>query len=208
MSSRLTAKEKTRLRAFLEEAFDRDEHGTPGEDAKTLLKQQFWAEMRSHLGGNGLTTGIPSVPVTAPAVSSAASTAKPSSGKKSASSSKKPPKKSLENSSAKKPSKKSSAKSSKRKASSDSSEVKPPPKKQRCSDKGKKAFPLPSSKYGKLVEASAEDPVVVLKAVAAVLVKAEAAEKKPWCLAYPWTGRPYWYDPRELRHVYRAHWRF
>ncbi|KAI9990475.1 hypothetical protein PInf_021477 [Phytophthora infestans] len=242
MSSRLTAKEKARMRAFLEEAFDRDEHGTPGEDTKTL-KQQFWAEMRSHLGGNGLSTGLLSLdqlaedvidgkagaslsgtvvvvptpagtsfPVTAPAVSSAASTAKPLSGKKSASSSKKPPTNSSEKSSAKKPSKKSlekksSAKSSKRKASSDSSEVKPPPKKRRSSDKGKKAFPLPSSEYGKLVEANAEAPVVVLKAIAAVLVKAEAAGKKPWCLAFPWTGRPFWYDPREFRH-YRAHWRF
>ncbi|KAG3107171.1 hypothetical protein PI125_g12980 [Phytophthora idaei] len=36
MSSRLTAAELQRVRVFLDAALDREEHGTPSEDARTL----------------------------------------------------------------------------------------------------------------------------------------------------------------------------
>ncbi|KAG3180874.1 hypothetical protein PC128_g15402 [Phytophthora cactorum] len=57
MSSRLTATELKRVRAFLDAALNREEHGTPSEDAQTLQKQ-FWTEMRAHLRSNAMSTGL------------------------------------------------------------------------------------------------------------------------------------------------------
>ncbi|KAG3079863.1 hypothetical protein PI124_g20066 [Phytophthora idaei] len=57
MSSRLTAAESQRVRVFLDPALDREEHGTPSEDAQTL-QQQFWTKMRAHLRSNAMSTGL------------------------------------------------------------------------------------------------------------------------------------------------------
>ncbi|KAG3088109.1 hypothetical protein PI124_g17141 [Phytophthora idaei] len=57
MSSRLTAAELRRVQAFLDAALDREEHGTPSNDARTL-QQQFWTEMRAHLRNNAMYAGL------------------------------------------------------------------------------------------------------------------------------------------------------
>ncbi|KAI9998324.1 hypothetical protein PInf_002704 [Phytophthora infestans] len=83
------------------------------------------------------------------------------------------------------------------------------PKKPRGSDKSAKSTPplVPSAEYKALVDLNPDAPESVKHAVYFILAKAEAVGKKPWCIAYPWTGRPQWYNPLCFRAIYRANWR-
>ncbi|KAI9986186.1 hypothetical protein PInf_025101 [Phytophthora infestans] len=211
MSKRLTVAERRRFKRFFEAALEHDEHGMPGNDANTI-KREFWGALKAHLGGNGLSTGLehmerlvddllegrPSIalrgPVvampSAPGVLPESSTTAKSSTSSSTSSAKKPVR-------------------GKRKTRNG-----PPPikssKKLRSSDKPDKPTSslVPSAEYKALVDLNLDAPDSVKAAVYFILAKAEAAEKKPWCLAYPWTGRPQWYNPLRFRAIYRGHWRF
>lgn len=211
MSKRLSAAEHTRFKAFFDAALDYDEHGTPGDDAKAI-KREFWTELRGHLEGNGLSTGLAHLdqlvddlleerspvslhgPVVALPSQPGVSAPAPSPAKSSTASA---------TSSAKKTTR------SKRKTRSG-----PPPvkttKKLRSSDKpAPSPSPLvPSAEYKALIDLNPDAPDSVKAAVYSILAKAEAAGKKPWCIAFPWTGRPQWYNPIRFRAVYRAHWRF
>ncbi|KAG1696764.1 hypothetical protein DVH05_017985 [Phytophthora capsici] len=51
MSPRLTSAELKRFRRSLKDVLDREESGTPTSEARAI-KEQFWAELRSLLGGN------------------------------------------------------------------------------------------------------------------------------------------------------------
>ncbi|EEY67229.1 uncharacterized protein PITG_04192 [Phytophthora infestans T30-4] len=95
----------------------------------------------------------------------------------------------------------------KRKSSGDDSTSTSSAKKDRVVSKLKKSN-VPSSEFGHLLDVSRTAPAPVRRVIAAILAKAEALGKKPWRLAYPWTGRPMWYDPIKFSQVYRAHWRF
>ncbi|ETM47979.1 hypothetical protein L914_07433 [Phytophthora nicotianae] len=109
-------------------------------------------------------------------------------------------------SSAKKPAT-SSKKTSKRKASAGDTVTKSSAKNPRSTQK-LTASTLPSYDYAKLLEVNPNAPRVVRTAIAIVLHKAEEAGKIPWRLAYPWLGRPLWYDPAENRDIHRSHWWF
>ncbi|ETI56433.1 hypothetical protein F443_00977 [Phytophthora nicotianae P1569] len=223
MTSKFTAAELKRFRAFLDAALDREEHG-PSSDDKDALRRQLWGEIRAHLGVNGMTTGLPHLdqlvedifqgksnvslqgPVVilpaAPGVPSAASpvvTPSVASSVPRAAAPSRPPSKS----SGKRPAT-SSKKSSKRKASAGDTAPKSSAKKLRSSQK----LTLPSYDYAKLIDVNPNAPRVVRTAIAIVLHKAEEAGKVPWRLAYPWSGRPLWYDPAENQDIHRAHWRF
>ncbi|EEY63262.1 uncharacterized protein PITG_15498 [Phytophthora infestans T30-4] len=95
----------------------------------------------------------------------------------------------------------------KRKASSDDPAPQAFTKKVCTVSKPKKPH-IPSNEFGHLLDVNQAAPAPVRCAIAAVLAKAEALGKKPWRLAFPWTGRPIWYDPIKFCHVYRAHRRF
>ncbi|ETL77321.1 hypothetical protein L917_21739, partial [Phytophthora nicotianae] len=209
MTTRFTAAELKRFRAFLNAAIDREEQG-PSSDANAL-KQQHWDELRTHLGVNGMSTGVQhldqlvedivqgksNVSLQGPVVVLPAAPGVPSAAPAAALSTK---------SSAKKPAT-SSKKTSKRKASADDTVTKSSAKKPR-STKKLTASTLPSYDFAKLLEVNPSAPRVVRTAIAIVLHKAEEAGKIPWRLAYPWSGRPLWYDPAENQDIHRAHWRF
>ncbi|ETP00752.1 hypothetical protein F441_21903 [Phytophthora nicotianae CJ01A1] len=202
MTTRFTAAELKRFRAFLNAAIDREEQG-PSSDANAL-KQQHWDELRTHLGVNGMSTGLQHLDQLVDdiiqgkaSVSLQAALGVPSAAPAAALSTK---------SSAKKPAT-SSKKTSKRKASADDTVTKSSAKKPR-STKKLTASTLPSYDFAKLLEVNPSAPRVVRTAIAIVLHKAEEAGKIPWRLAYPWSGRPLWYDPAENQDIHRAHWRF
>ncbi|ETM99468.1 hypothetical protein PPTG_18720 [Phytophthora nicotianae INRA-310] len=191
MTTRFTAAELKRFRAFLNAAIDREEQG-PSSDANAL-KQQHWDELRTHLGVNGMSTGLQhldqlvedivqgksNVSLQGPVVVLPAAPGVPSAAPAAALSTK---------SSAKKPAT-SSKKTSKRKASADDTVTKSSAKKPR-STKKLTASTLPSYDFAKLLEVNPSAPRVVRTAIAIVLHKAEEAGKTPWRLAYPWSGRP------------------
>ncbi|ETM97998.1 hypothetical protein PPTG_19882 [Phytophthora nicotianae INRA-310] len=199
MTNKLTAAELKRFRAFLDAALDREEHG-PSSDDEDALKRQLWGEIRAHLGVNGMSTGLPHLDqlvedifqgksnvslqgpiVILPAAPGVPSAAPPVVTQPVASGAPRAatPSVSSNKSSGKKPAT-SSKKSSKRKASAGDT----------------------------LLDANPNAPRVVRTAIAIVLHKAEEAGKVPWRLAYPWSGRPLWYDPAENQDIHRAHWRF
>ncbi|ETK88175.1 hypothetical protein L915_07546 [Phytophthora nicotianae] len=223
MTTKFTAAELKRFRAFLDAAIDREEHGSSSDDADAL-KRQFWGEIRVLLGVNGMSTGLPHLdqlvkdvlqgkanvglqgPVVilpaAPGVPSAAPpvmTQPASPGVPSIASSDVPSTKS----SGKKPAK-SSKKSAKRKASTSDTVTKSPAKKPRAAQ----TLTLPFFDYAKLLEVNPKASRVVHTTIAIVPHKAEEAGKVPWRLAYPWSGRPLWYDPPENQDIHRAYWRF
>ncbi|ETP05190.1 hypothetical protein F441_18165 [Phytophthora nicotianae CJ01A1] len=223
MTSKFTAAELKWFRAFLDAAIDREEHGPSSDDADAI-RRQLWDEIRVHLGVNGMSTGLPHLdqlvedifqgksnvslqgPVVilpaAPGVPSAAPpvvTPPASSGVPRVATPSEPSVKS----SGKKPAT-SSKKTSKRKAGAGDTAPKSSAKKPRSSQK----LTLPSYDYAKLIDVNPNAPRVVRTAIAIVLHKAEEAGKVPWRLAYPWSGRPLWYDPAENQDIHRAHWRF
>ncbi|KAI9985837.1 hypothetical protein PInf_024613 [Phytophthora infestans] len=57
MSTRLTAAELRRFRAFFNAALDHEEQGTPGDTARAF-QQQFWTELRARLGANSMSSGL------------------------------------------------------------------------------------------------------------------------------------------------------
>ncbi|KAI9985446.1 hypothetical protein PInf_004804 [Phytophthora infestans] len=180
MSKRLTVAERRRFKRFFDAALEYDEHGTPGDDAKTI-KREFWDALKAHLGGNGLSTGLehmerlvddllegrPSIALRGPVVA-------------------------MPSTSGVSPEPSTPAKSST-----------PPP----LPDKPRSSL-VPSAEYKALVDLNLDAPDSVKAAVYFILAKPEAAGKKPWCIAYPWTGRPQWYNPLRFRAIYRGHWRF
>ncbi|KAI9996266.1 hypothetical protein PInf_013649 [Phytophthora infestans] len=93
------------------------------------------------------------------------------------------------------------------KASEDSA-TRSPAKKRRSSGKGKKVACAPAEDFSELLESSAKASVPVRKAILVALSKAVDVGKKPWCLAFPWSSRTLFYDPKQYRHVIRAPWRF
>ncbi|ETI47742.1 hypothetical protein F443_08102 [Phytophthora nicotianae P1569] len=210
MTTRFTAVELKRFRAFLNAAIDREEQGSSSDDANAL-KQQHWDELRTHLGVNGMSTGLQhldqlvediiqgksDVSLQGPVVILPAAPGVPSAAPAAALSTK---------SSAKKPTT-SSKKTFKRKASADDTATKSSAKKPRSAKK-LTASTLPSYDFAKLLEVNPSAPRVVRTAIAIVLHKAEEAGEVPWRLAYSWSGRPLWYDPARNQDIHRAHWRF
>ncbi|ETM98163.1 hypothetical protein PPTG_19750, partial [Phytophthora nicotianae INRA-310] len=221
MTTKFTAAELKRFRTFLDAALDREEHGLSSSDEDTF-KRQLWGEIRTHLGVNGMSPGLPHLdqlvedifqgksnvslqgPVVilpaAPGVPSAAPpvvTQPAAYGVPRAAAPSVPSTKS----SGKKPGT-SFKKSSKRKASAGDTVTKSSAKKPRSSQK----WTLPSYDYVKVIDVNPNAPRVVRTGIAIVLHKAEEAGKVPWLLAYPWSGRPLWYDPAENQDIHRAHW--
>ncbi|ETM98164.1 hypothetical protein PPTG_19751 [Phytophthora nicotianae INRA-310] len=58
MTTKFTAAELKRFRAFLDADLDREEHGLSSSD-EDALKRQLWGKIRAHLGVNGMSTGLP-----------------------------------------------------------------------------------------------------------------------------------------------------
>ncbi|ETP01885.1 hypothetical protein F441_20966 [Phytophthora nicotianae CJ01A1] len=197
MTSKFTAAELKRFRAFLDAAIDREEHGPSSDDADAL-RRQLWDEIRVHLGVNGMSTGLPHLdqlvedifqgksnvslqgPVVilpaAPGVPSApppVATQPAASGVPRAATPSRPSTKS----SGKRPAT-PSKKSSKRKAGAGDTVSKSSAKKLRSSQK----LTLPSYDYAKLIDVNPNAPRVVRTAIAIVLHKAEEAGKVPWRL--------------------------
>ncbi|KAG2799863.1 hypothetical protein PC116_g25641 [Phytophthora cactorum] len=194
MSSRLTAAEIQRVRAFRDAAIDREEHGTPSEDARTL-QQQLWTEMRVHLRSNAMSTGLEHLGqlaedvmdhktgivlrgtvlvLLAPPAANVPSSTVPSAPIPAES----PVPPSRKSSNGKKPAR------SKRKAGGGDSTVKPLSKKSCSTSKSKKdeqkgTVSVPSAAFATLLDVNAKAPKYVRAAIAAVLAKAEAAGKKP-----------------------------
>ncbi|ETL77521.1 hypothetical protein L917_21538 [Phytophthora nicotianae] len=57
MTTKFTTSELKRFRPFLDAAIDREEHDPSCDDANAL-NRKHWVELRTHLGVNGMSTGL------------------------------------------------------------------------------------------------------------------------------------------------------
>lgn len=216
MSTRLTASKLRRFRAFIDEVLDSEAQGGVGRGVRAL-QAQFWNEMRARLDVNPMSGGLHHLDQLAQDVLDGKSTAVlqgtglalPTPPAPQASSARAPharPLPSTASATTSAPTESASpltgtksSKSargapapSKHKAASITSARKTPQKKSRTPSKPTATEDLPVAVDSaplapKTVEGSAKAPKHVREAIAAVLAKAEAAGKKPWRIAYPWT---------------------
>ncbi|ETL92978.1 hypothetical protein L917_08775 [Phytophthora nicotianae] len=205
MTTRLTAAELKRFRAFLDASIDRGEHGPSSDDANANTGT-------SCVRISGLTACPRASSTSINLLKTLSKASRGSAAGPGCDFARRTRDQGLRGtvqqspSSAKKPAT-SSKKASKRKASSDDTAIKLSSMKPR-SIKKLTASTLPSYGFAKLLEVNPNAPRVVRTAIAIVLHKTEEGGKTPWRLAYPWSGRPLRYDPADDRDVHREHGRF